>query len=173
MTLLETFRQQCEELEGVWDEELGICKFPSEAKKPLIYCQSEEISCDDIIRRIRKYDLPEVEEIYIAPTKWFLKEFEGDEMVRYRLVEEKRLGMTRNRDAHELDPEVPRQILAVTDHPNYRLLYKEEIEDQIILTVLHEHAHLKGIESEAKAEREAERSFAEVEGRYPLLLRLT
>jgi hydrogenase maturation factor HypF (carbamoyltransferase family) len=90
-------------------------------------------------------------------------------MVRYRLVEEKKLGMTRNREAHELDPEVPRQILAVTDHPNFRLMYREEIEDQIILTILHEHAHLKGVESEAKAEREAERLFVEIEGRYPAI----
>ena len=111
--------------------------------------------CDTIISEIRDMHIKNAEELYIAPKKWLLNRFDGDEMVEYRLNTQKSLGMNRNDDAHDMDEEIPRQIIAVTDHERFENLLGDDINTEILKTVVHENAHLSGILGEGLAEREA------------------
>ena len=126
---------------------------------PNIVCADDNIDCEGLVKIAKKVE--NAEEIYIAPARCLVRTFSGDEMVEFRLIRERNLGMNRNKFYFEDDPSIPRQILAVSDHKKYRDIV--DIEEQIRLTVFHEDAHLSGIEDEEKAEKAAQ---DKVYGRY-------
>jgi hypothetical protein len=126
-------------------------------KRVKLICRDKKL-CHRIAEMLDLIKLGNVEIIYVMPLNDLLEEFSGEENVRYRLLEEKNLGLNRNLDAY---PEVPREILVVSDHLLYRDYIEEERFREIMTTIFHEEGHLSGIVNEKEAEDYAIRKWNE------------
>jgi len=125
------------------------------SERPFIICENDErnvVECDKLIKKIREYKIKNTEEIYIGTKKCLLDAFKDDENIQARLDDEDCLGVNRNELGHRMNKNIPRQIIAVTDHPDYKDMYGWDVEDELITTILHEEGHLCGSKREYDAE---------------------
>lgn len=112
--------------------------------------------CKRIIKSLKDKSLKHTDEVYIAPRECLVKAFKSDKSVKSCLIYDKGLGMCRNKLSSNKNTSVPTQTLAVTDHSNYKYLTPQDIDKEIVQTILHEDEHLGGEKSENKAEKKAE-----------------
>lgn len=115
------------------------------SKAPEIVCNSEFIDCEMIKKWLTDFTITNAKYIFVEDSDKLITRFNGDEEVEYDFREAGYLAKTRERDS-----DYP-QILVAPD-----LIWNKSsevsIEDQIIISVLHEENHLCGIKSERKAE---------------------
>jgi hypothetical protein len=143
----------------------------SNSHKVELYYIGDSLFLAEVVVYLEKVSFEQVNLLYIMPLKDLLTRF-TDEMVYFRLVEDQNLAMNRGLEEHEEDPLTPLEILVALDHPaleKYLMNLQregwssEEVASarlkQIVLSVLHEEAHLQGVETEEEAEKFAEKRF--------------
>ena len=118
-------------------------------KKPKFTCKASKKVCRELKQFVDSSNFKYVDFIYVAPLKTILKEYQNDEMVEYRLVEEGNIAMNRNADY-----EGGREVIVASTHPSYKKygVSGENLIDELKLSIRHEVAHLSGIEDEEEAE---------------------
>jgi len=117
--------------------------------KVSLLCDDKKINCKKVLSDLKRVNLSSVDAIYLLGMRETLKRFANDENVETRLVDEGNIAMNRGL----LDyPDSLREVIAPIDHPAYVSFSKEEAYNEVLLSVLHEVAHLKGIEGEREAE---------------------
>lgn len=138
----------------------GVINMNVSSQHPIIVCTSGKASaqlCDRLRSRLEERITANAEMIVIAPRKDLLRAYSDDENVRARLVNEHNIAMNRNGDVY---PDAPREILVCTEHPAMKQLNEKEREKEVLLSILHEDAHLGGIDDEAQAETNAQDRLA-------------
>jgi len=110
-----------------------------------LHCKTEHVDCDVLKKLFNDVDLYPVEEVFIMDVVDLINMFPGDEEVEYDFIEEGYVAKMRNRD--EENP----QILVASDLCTN--------EDEVGISIFHELAHHRGIQSEGKAENWARKQW--------------
>lgn len=120
-------------------------------RKPDVICNSDYVDCEKVIRWLDDFSFS-CAEIFIEDSEKLIERF--DEEVEYDFMEEGYLAKTRNIDTPEIA-----QILVAPD-----LIHQKDsldVEDQVIISALHENAHIIGIDDEEDAEQFAYKEYKE------------
>ena len=118
--------------------------------KVIIECEDDS-RCRKVMDFLDVCRLENVEAVHVAPLEKILKKFEADENVEWRLIHEDNIAMNRGL----LDyPDAPREIIVASEHPAYERynFSEEEKTKHVLMSILHEEAHLSGITDEEEAE---------------------
>ena len=124
-----------------------------------IECNSKYVDCSKVVKWLGDFSFTSGGGIFIEDSAKLIDQFAGDEEVAFDFEEEGYIAKTR-----EMDSPAIAQILVAPD-----LIWKHDnidVEDQVVISALHEEAHVRGIKSEKKAEdwayamyRDGSRSF--------------
>lgn len=111
-----------------------------------VVCNSDFVDCDKIIKWLSDFPISKNRLIFVEDSAKLIKRFDGDEEVEYDFTEGGFIAKTRDRESP-----CP-QILVAPDIIWQKLPSEIDISDQIVLSTLHEEAHVEGIQNERKAE---------------------
>ena len=124
---------------------------PNNEVCPVVECNTEFADCTKIRKWLCDFPFKKAKAIFIEDSEKLIKRFESDEEVEHDFREEGYLAKTRDRDT-----DAPQILVApdlIADIEDF------DVEDQIIISALHEEGHLLGFKSEKKAEEWAYRMY--------------
>ncbi len=120
---------------------------------PDIICNSNEVDCKKVVKWLHDFKYS-CNEIFIEDSNLLINRFE-DEEVAYDFMEEGYIGKTREIEYPPfcqilVEPDLIRENIGDLD---------EYVDDQVIISVLHEEAHVRGIDDEREAENWAYKRY--------------